>query len=113
MSTVQNFIQWLIHNPLGAAALPYITGVIGVLLYSYFEPGDEHQQAAGKLARSLSETQGKHNFRLAKRTCLNVHSSPVPVEAHAVFEQVGGPFQTSILTPREKLQNDFPELARA
>ncbi len=42
MSIFQNFAQWLIYNPLGAAALLYITGVIGVLVYSYFEPQDEH-----------------------------------------------------------------------
>ena len=41
ISTVQNFIQRLIHNPLGAAALLYITEVIGALLYSDFQPRDE------------------------------------------------------------------------
>ncbi len=42
MSLFQNFIQWFVHNPLAAATLLYITAVISVLVYAYFEPRDEH-----------------------------------------------------------------------
>ncbi|WHZ25341.1 MAG: hypothetical protein OJF51_000136 [Nitrospira sp.] len=32
---LQNFLQWR-HNPLARAAVLYVTGVIGVLVFSYF-----------------------------------------------------------------------------
>jgi len=38
---LQNFIQWFTHNPLGAATVLYLTGVISVLVYAYFEPRDQ------------------------------------------------------------------------
>ncbi len=38
MSFFQNFVQWFAHSPLAAATLLYITGVISVLVYTYFEP---------------------------------------------------------------------------
>ena len=41
MSAFQNFFQWFGHNPLAAATLLYITGVISVLVYTYFEPRDQ------------------------------------------------------------------------
>ena len=41
MSLSQNFVLWFVHNPVAAAALLYITGVISVLVYTYFEPRDQ------------------------------------------------------------------------
>lgn len=41
MIALQNLIQWFTHNPLGAATVLYITGVISVLVYAYFEPQDQ------------------------------------------------------------------------
>jgi len=41
MIALQNLLQWLTHNPLGAATVLYITGVISVLVYAYFEPQDQ------------------------------------------------------------------------
>jgi hypothetical protein len=38
MSLFQNFIQWFVHNPLAVATLLYITAVISILVYAYFEP---------------------------------------------------------------------------
>ena len=42
MILIQNFIQWFTHNPLGAATVLYFMGVISVLVYTYFEPRDQH-----------------------------------------------------------------------
>lgn len=41
MSAVQGLFQWLTQNPLGAATVLYLTGVIGVLVYAFFEPQDQ------------------------------------------------------------------------
>lgn len=41
MSTVHGLFQWLTQNPLGAATFLYFTGVIGVLVYAFFEPQDQ------------------------------------------------------------------------
>jgi hypothetical protein len=41
MIVLQNLLQWLEHNPLGTATVLYITGVISVLVYAYFEPQDQ------------------------------------------------------------------------
>jgi len=32
----QTSVQWLVHNSLATRAVLYITGIIGVLIYSYF-----------------------------------------------------------------------------
>ncbi|MEY4528176.1 MAG: hypothetical protein RL768_1895 [Nitrospirota bacterium] len=42
MILIQQFLHWLGQNPVGAATLFYITGVAGVLIYSYFEPRDQY-----------------------------------------------------------------------
>jgi hypothetical protein len=42
MSLFKNSVQWLVHNPLAAATVLYVTAVISVLVYSYFEPRDQH-----------------------------------------------------------------------
>jgi len=42
MSLFQNSIQWIVHHPLAAATLLYVTAVISVLLYTYFELRDQH-----------------------------------------------------------------------
>lgn len=41
MSLFQPSIQWFVQNPLAAATLLYIMGLISVLVYTYFEPRDE------------------------------------------------------------------------
>lgn len=41
MTGMQPFLHWFAENPLGAATLFYVTGVLGVLVYAYFEPQDE------------------------------------------------------------------------
>jgi hypothetical protein len=41
MIALQDIMQWFMHNPLGTATVLYITGVISVLVYSYFEPRDQ------------------------------------------------------------------------
>jgi hypothetical protein len=38
MMALQSFLQWFTHNPLGAATVLYITGVVSVLVYVYFDP---------------------------------------------------------------------------
>lgn len=40
MSLFQNLVQWLVQNPLGAASLLYITGVMSTLVYAYLETPD-------------------------------------------------------------------------
>lgn len=42
MSLLQNFVQWLVQNPLAVATLLYVTAVMSVLIYTYFEPRDQH-----------------------------------------------------------------------
>lgn len=37
MSFLQNFAQWLVHNPLTAATVLYGMAVMSVLVYTYFE----------------------------------------------------------------------------
>ena len=41
MSLFQTSVQWLVENPLAAATLLYITGLISILVYTYLEPRDE------------------------------------------------------------------------
>ena len=41
MIAMQQMMQWFTHNPIGAVTLLYVTGVLGVLVYSYFEPREE------------------------------------------------------------------------
>jgi len=41
MVSIQSLLHWFTHNPLGAATVLYITGVIGVLVHAYFEPRDQ------------------------------------------------------------------------
>jgi hypothetical protein len=41
MSGIQPFLQWFSQNPLGAATVFYVTAVLGVLVYAYFEPSDQ------------------------------------------------------------------------
>lgn len=38
MTTAQSVIQWFVQNPFGAATMVYVAGVLGVLVYAYFEP---------------------------------------------------------------------------
>lgn len=42
MILVQQFLHWLGQNPVSTATLLYITGVAGVLIYTYFEPRDQY-----------------------------------------------------------------------
>lgn len=58
ISTVQHFVQWLIHNPLGAIAWLYLTAVIGALLYRYFGPRDEHEILSTEMLTSSSMIDG-------------------------------------------------------
>ena len=41
MITLPSLLQWFTHKLLGAAPLLYITGVVSVLVYAYFEPQDQ------------------------------------------------------------------------
>ena len=41
MHAFHHLLQWLTHNPLGAATVVYVTGVCGVLVHAYFEPRDQ------------------------------------------------------------------------
>ncbi len=41
MIAMQRLLQWFTQNPLAAATVLYVTGVLGVLVYAYFEPQDE------------------------------------------------------------------------
>jgi len=38
MSLFQSSVRWPIRNPLAAAAVLYIAGVMSLLLYAYLEP---------------------------------------------------------------------------
>jgi hypothetical protein len=40
MIAIQSLLLWSAHNPLGAATILYVTGVVGVLVYTFFEPQD-------------------------------------------------------------------------
>ena len=42
LALLQNFVQWLLHNPLATATVLYITGIMSVLVYTYFETRDQH-----------------------------------------------------------------------
>jgi hypothetical protein len=42
MSLFKSSVQWFVHNPLAAATVLYVTAVISVLVYTYFEPRDQH-----------------------------------------------------------------------
>lgn len=42
MSLFQNSVQWFVHHPLTAATLLYVTAVMSVLAYTYFESRDQH-----------------------------------------------------------------------
>ncbi|MDI3463607.1 MAG: hypothetical protein OJF50_002428 [Nitrospira sp.] len=42
MALLQNFVQWLLYNPLATATVLYITGIMSVLVYTYFETRDQH-----------------------------------------------------------------------
>lgn len=37
-SLIPSLLQWFAHHPLGAATMVYAGGILGVLLYAYFEP---------------------------------------------------------------------------
>jgi len=41
MNGIQGLLQWFAHNPLGAATILYVTGIVGVLIYAFFEPRDQ------------------------------------------------------------------------
>jgi hypothetical protein len=41
MMVIQSLLQWLTHNPLGSATLLYVAGVVGVLIFAYFEAQHE------------------------------------------------------------------------
>jgi hypothetical protein len=41
MTALQSLVQWFAHNPLGTATVLYVTGVVSVLVYAYFEPQDQ------------------------------------------------------------------------
>ncbi len=41
MSLVQSSVQWFVQNPLAAATVLYIAGVISVVVYTYFELRDQ------------------------------------------------------------------------
>ena len=41
MIAIQSLLQWFTHNPLGAATVLFIAGILGVLVYAYFEPQDQ------------------------------------------------------------------------
>ena len=41
MVLIQGLLHWFAQNPLGAATLFYVTGVLGVLVHACFEPRDE------------------------------------------------------------------------
>ena len=41
MIAMQSLLQWFAHNPLGAATLLYVAGVVAVLAYAFFEPRDQ------------------------------------------------------------------------
>jgi hypothetical protein len=41
MIAIQSLLHWFAHNPLGAATILYVSGIIGVLVYAFFEPRDQ------------------------------------------------------------------------
>lgn len=38
MMAIQNAFNWFMSHPLGTATALYAAGVVGVLVYAYFEP---------------------------------------------------------------------------
>ncbi|CUS39818.1 hypothetical protein COMA1_90076 [Candidatus Nitrospira nitrosa] len=42
MSLFQTSVQWFVQNPLTAVTALYITAVISVVVYTYFEMRDQH-----------------------------------------------------------------------
>jgi hypothetical protein len=41
MFALNSFLSWFIQNPFSAAAMVYAASVLGVLLYTYFEPQEQ------------------------------------------------------------------------
>ena len=41
MVNVQHLLYWFIQNPLSTATMVFVTGILGVLVYSFFEPREQ------------------------------------------------------------------------
>ncbi|HEY6972698.1 MAG TPA: hypothetical protein VI359_00195 [Nitrospiraceae bacterium] len=41
MVIVQNLLPWLTHHLMGAVVISYVTGILGVLVYTFLEPRDQ------------------------------------------------------------------------
>ena len=41
MVIVQNLPPWFIHHPMGAVVMLYVTGILGVLVYTFLEPTNQ------------------------------------------------------------------------
>ena len=41
MVTIQYLLPWFMHHPMGAVIMLYVTGILGILVYTYFEPKDQ------------------------------------------------------------------------
>jgi hypothetical protein len=41
MVTIQTLLPWFTHHPMGAVITVYVTGILGILVYTYFEPKEQ------------------------------------------------------------------------
>ena len=41
MTIAQNLLYWFTQHPLSTVTMVFITGILGVLVYSFFEPQEQ------------------------------------------------------------------------
>ncbi len=41
MMIVQNLLHWFTQHPLGTVTMVFVTGILGILVYSFFEPREQ------------------------------------------------------------------------
>jgi hypothetical protein len=41
MVIIQTLLPWFTHHPMGAVIMAYVTGILGIIVYTYFEPKEQ------------------------------------------------------------------------
>ena len=41
METIQHLFPWFTHHPMGTVVILYVTGILGVLVYTFLEPTEQ------------------------------------------------------------------------
>jgi hypothetical protein len=41
MVTTEALLPWFTHHSMGAVIMVYVMGILGILVYTYFEPKDQ------------------------------------------------------------------------